>query len=197
MHARANIGLILGLVVLTTASCSSREKAAAAVERAETAITGQHADAIRYAPDAFREIMTAYTAARQSLDSGNYRDAIRSAEQAADQARALPAAIAAGKEALRPRWSELHGNLSLTITSLEARLAEVDRTGRRPAGVSAAHVVQARASLDTLRAGLQRAAGAWQGGSEADAIHAAERLQARGLAALELLGVRMGPHGAR
>jgi hypothetical protein len=141
--------------------------------------------------------MRIYSAARRSLDSGDYRAAVRSADEAVDSARALPAAIAAGREALRPRWGELHGNLSLTITSLENRLAEVDRTGRRPAGVSAAQLAEARAALDTLRAGLRNAAGAWAGGEQADALHAAERLQARGIAALELLGVRMGPHGAR
>jgi hypothetical protein len=196
MSQRPRIVCALPLV-LALSSCTSREDAATAVQQAESAITAQHADAIRYAPDAFAEIMTIYTAARRSLDSGDYRAAVRSAGDAATRARALPAAITAGKDALGPRWGEAHGNLSLTITSLEQRLADVDRTGRRPAGVTAAQVVEARSALDTLRAGLRRAAGAWEAGDLSDALHAAERLQARGIAALELVGVRMGPHGAR
>jgi hypothetical protein len=196
MSQRPRIVFALPLV-LALSSCTSREDAAAALQQAEAAITAQHADAIRYAPDAFQEIMTAYSAARRSLDSGDYRAAVRSAADAAAGARALPAAITAGKDALRPRWGELHGNLSLTITSLEQRLADVDRTGRRPAGVTAAQLAEARSALDTLRAGMRQAAGAWEAGDLSDALHAAERLQARGIAALELVGVRMGPHGAR
>jgi hypothetical protein len=196
MSQRLRIAFAL-LLLLGLWSCTSREDAAAALQQAESAITAQHADAIRYAPAAFGEIMTVYSTARRSLDSGDYRAAVRGAEDAAARARALPAAITAGKDALRPRWGEVHGNLSLTLSSLEKRLADVDRSGRRPAGVTAAQVAEARSALDTLRAGMRKAAGAWEAGDLADALHAAERLQARGVAALELIGVRMGPHGAR
>jgi hypothetical protein len=193
----ASRGLALWLVLMAGWSCTSREAATAALGEAEQAITAQHADAIRYAPDAFAEVMRLYSAARASRDSGDYRAAIQGARAAADRARALPAAISAGREALRPRWGELHGSLSLMISSLERRLAELDRSGRRPAGVTVQGVAQARSALDTLRTGLQRAAAAWQGGHQADAIHAAERLQPRGLAALEAVGVRMGAHGGQ
>jgi hypothetical protein len=185
------------LALFAASSCTSRGDAEEALRQAEAAITAQHAEALRYAPEAFTEVMRSYTAARQSLDSGDYRAAARNADGAAALARSLPAAIAAGREALGPRWGEVHGNLSLLISSLEKRLGEVDRAGRRPAGVTAAQVIEARAALDTLRVGLRRAAGAWDQGDRTEAIHAAERLQPRGLAALELLGVRMGPHGAR
>jgi hypothetical protein len=196
MFQHPRIAAVLPLV-LALSSCTSREDAAAALKEAETAITAQHADALRYAPDAFKEIMTVYAAARRSLDSGDYRAAIRNADDAAARARALPATITAGKDALRPRWGEVHGNLSLTISSLEQRLADVARTGRRPAGVTAAQLAEARSALDTLRAGMRQAAGAWEAGDLSDALHAAERLQVRGVAALELVGVRMGPHGAQ
>jgi hypothetical protein len=177
-------------------SCTSRADADRAIARAETTITAQHAEAIRYAPDSFATVMAVYSSARASRDSGDFKAAVRRAGQAADQARALPAAISAGRSALEPRWAELHGNLSLMVTSLERRLGEMEG-GRRPPGVTAAQVGQARLALDSLRTGLQRAAAAWQGGQRAEAVHAAERLQPRGQAALELVGVRMSPHGRR
>jgi hypothetical protein len=192
---RPAAGLALALLVLP--SCSSQKNAAAALRQAEEAITAQHAEALRYAPDAFRQVMAVYDSARRSLDSGDYRAASRFAEDAAERARNLPTAIAAGREAMQPRWGEVHGNLSLIVSSLERRLKEVDSTGRRPAGATAAQVSRARAALDTIRAGLRNAAADWQRGDRAEAIQTAERLQGQGLQALELLGVRMGPHGLR
>jgi hypothetical protein len=184
-------------LALFAPSCTSRREATGALRQAEEAITAQHAEALRYAPEAFRAVMAVYDSARLSLDSGDYREARRYAEDAAHQARALPTAIAAGRETFKPRWSEAHGNLSLLVSSLEKRLEEIDRTGRRPAGVTSAQVAQARAALDTVHAGLRSAAGAWERGDLSDAVQMVERLQARGLQALELLGVRMGPHGLR
>jgi hypothetical protein len=188
-------GLMLALLV--SPSCTSQDDAAAALRQAEEAITAQHAEALRYAPGAFRQVMEVYDSARRSLDSGDYRAARQGAEEAAERARTLPTAIAAGRDAMKPRWGEVHGNLSLIVSSLEQRLKVVDSTGRRPAGVTAAQVAQARAALDTVHAGLRDAAADWERGDLAEAVQTVERLQGRGLQALELLGVRMGPHGAR
>jgi hypothetical protein len=196
MESRLFSPLFVGLALLGLSSCTSRDDADRAISEAETAITAQHADAIRYAPDSFATIMTIYSSARASRDSGDYREAMQRAGEAADRARALPPAIAAGREALRPQWTELHGNVSLMISSLERRLGELEQ-GRRPAGMTVAKVTEARSVLDSLKTGLQRAAAAWDGGNQADAVHAAERLQPRGVAALELVGVRMSPHGAQ
>ena len=55
MSLRPRIASALSLL-LALSSCTSREDAAAALKEAEAAITAQHADAIRYAPDAFKEI---------------------------------------------------------------------------------------------------------------------------------------------
>jgi hypothetical protein len=186
------LALVVGAV-----ACTSRNDAQAALTAAEQAITAQHADAIRYAPDEFKAIMEMYTDARARFDEGDYRETIRRAEEVGQRARVLPAAIDAGRDALRPRWEELHGSLSLMIAALEKRLEEIDRTGRRPAGVTTAALGGARANLDTLRVGFHNAAAAWDRGDLGDALHAADRLQSRGFTALEVVGVRMGPHGAR
>lgn len=184
----------LAALVVAAAACTSREDAERALREAETAIAAQHADAIRYAPAAFREVMAAYAASRASLDSGRYREAVQQAEEVGRSARQLPAAITAGKEALRPQWEELSGNLAMMVTALDQRLAAVDR-GRRPAGVTTAQIAEAHAGLDSLRMGVDRATAAWQKGDLSDAVHAATRLQTRGREVLRLLGVDLGPHG--
>jgi hypothetical protein len=180
------------IMVVLNACAASREQADEALKAAEGAITAQHADAMRFAPESFAAVMDADRAARAAYEKEDWATAIAVAESTATQARRMAPAIAAGKEQAAARWPMVRDSVQAMLAALGERLAEVQRTRRYPDGMTAADVQLARTQVDSLSAGLDKARAAFDRGEVADAMHAAERVRMEAGAMMGAVGLRPG-----
>jgi hypothetical protein len=184
------------IMVVLNACAASRQQADEALKAAESAITAQHADAMRFAPESFAAVMEAYRTARAAYEKEDWAAAIAAAESTATQARRMAPAIAAGKEQAAARWPMVRDSAEAMLSALGERLAELQRTHRYPEGMTAADVQVARTQVDSLSAGLGKARAAFDRGDVADAIHAVERVQMEAGALMGAVGLRpASPHG--
>lgn len=184
------------MVVMLNACAASREQADEALKAAEGAITAQHADAVRFAPESFAAVMEAYRGARAAYEKEDWATAIAAAESTAAQARQMAPAIAAGKEQAAARWPAARDSAQAMLSALGERLADVQRTRRYPEGMTAADVQVARTQLDSLSAGLDKARAAFDRGDVAGAMHATERVRTEAGALMGVVGLRpANPHG--
>lgn len=189
---RSRLGVVLTLTLL--AGCATEQRAERALRASEDAITAQHADAIRYAPDTFKDIMDTYGAARTAFEARDYAAAIAGANDAAAKAKQLPAAIAAGKAALTARWDTVSTNVAMKLLALEKQVTALSGARRLPAGVTRADVTAARDDLPQLRGNWEKATAASQRGDVSDAMHAASQVETHVSTWLQKLGTQPG-HG--
>jgi len=188
--------VVLAGAVALAACTASQQKADEAIKGAEDAITAQHADAMRFAPDAFAAVMDTYSAAKKAYDEQDWATAIEQAEAAAAQARQFPAAIEDGKAKAQERWPAVRDSVDAMLTAIGGRLDEVLRTRQYPEGMTAADVQDRRARVDSLAAGLARAATEFDRGDLAGAMHATDRLRMEaGRIMMDLGLMPRNPHG--
>jgi hypothetical protein len=168
---------VLGLVVGAVACAATQQDADQALKETESAITAQHAEAIRFAPNAFAAVMQAYSAARKSYDAKDWAAAIAGAQDAATKARQLPAAITEGRDRAVAAWPTTQDSVRRMLAVVGERVGELERTRRYPIGVTAQDVAQARGMLDSLTASWDRAVREFETGDMAGALHASDQVK--------------------
>jgi hypothetical protein len=150
-------------LVVAGACGPSQQDAQTAIKEAEEAITAQHADALRYVPQAFSALMAGYDTAKTAFDAKDYDKAVTAAHQVTAAAKHdLSLAITRAKQQISDRLDVLRDSVQQTIAALDKRVG-----ARGPN----------RAALDSLRASMQMALAAEQKGDVADALHAVMRVQ--------------------
>lgn len=187
------MALVLGLGIV---GCSaSQQQADAALEAAQEVITAQHAEALRFAPDAFAAVMERYGVATASYDAQDWAAAIEAAEETAAQARQLTGAIADGRARAAADWPAMRDKVAEMLAMLDGRVADALRTRQYPEGVTADGLRAVQARIDTLETRLADA----DRGMEADlagALHAAEQIRAQAGSLMVEAGLRpRNPHG--
>lgn len=188
--------IIAPLVGGVLVGCASQKRADAALEEMGKAVTAQHVDAIRFAPDAFAGVMQSYNEARRLYTQKDWRGAIRAAREAQAKARALPPAIGEGRARAKAEWPARADSSRAMLSALETRLSEWRRSGKYPTGVSEEQAGQMRLVLDSLNTGLDQAQRAFDDGSLGDAVHAMDRIRRRaGQLAVAAGMARRNPHG--
>jgi hypothetical protein len=166
----------LAVVVVTSACGPSEQDAQAAIKEAEGAITAQHADALRYVPQAFTALMAGYDTAKVAFEAKNYRKAVTAAHQVTAAAKHdLSAAIIRARQQVSDRLRVLRDSVQQTIAALDAR---VGARGRN------------RSALDSLQTSMRKALAAEQRGDLADALHAVMRVQTAAAALSQEVGIR-------
>jgi len=188
---------VVAAVAMAVSGCAaSRQEADEALQAAESAITAQHAEAMRFAPEAFAAVMASYDSARTAYGQEDWGAAVGAAERAAERARQLAPAITAGREAAAAEWPAARDSVEAMLSALGSRLAEVQRSRQYPEGVTAADVRAALAKVDSLTAGLGKAQTAHEQGDLAGALHALERVRTQAGALMGSVGLRpRNPHG--
>jgi len=195
MKALRMVVTLAGAVALS-ACAASQQQADEAIKAAEEAVTAQHAEAIRFAPDAFAAVMESYSAAKDAYGKQDWPAAVELADSAAAQARQFPAAIAEGKAQAQARWPAARDTVGVMLTALGGRLDEVLRTRRYPDGTTAADVRAMRTRVDSLSAGLAKAGEQFDKGDLAGAMHASERIRMEAGQLMGQLGLMpRNPHG--
>jgi HEPN domain-containing protein len=148
----------------------TREIAAAEAQMEQA----RQAGADRYAPGQWREAQQALDQARAKVQSGDYRSALSSANEAADKARAAARASAPAKGVVKS---------STEMTQAEIRSTLDELASIRQAGISAQVPDEAFGELDQrteeARDASQRVAEMLEHGDVMDAQKAAAELKAR------------------
>jgi hypothetical protein len=189
----ARIGMTMALL---SACAASQQQADEALKSAEGAMTAQHADAIRFAPEEFRVVMASYDSARTAYEAEDWGAVVAVAGRTVGRARQLAPAIARGKEQAAARWPAVRDSVSAMLTALSERLADVQRTHDYPAGMTAMDLRAAQARIDTLTTGLQKAQRGFEMGDLTGALHAADRVRAQAGTLMASIGLRpRNPHG--
>jgi hypothetical protein len=193
MRSYRAAGAVLGLLA---AGCATQGRADKVMTRADSAVTAQHVDAIRFAPEAFQGVMTPYNAARKAYGAKDWRGAIKAGQEAITRAGQLGPAIEAGRTRAIAEWPARRDSTRAMLDLLASRLAEWTRTRHFPSDLSADKVHGMQLTVDTLDTGLDNAQKAFAGGDVSGAVHALDRVQQRIASIMQASGVApRPPHG--
>jgi hypothetical protein len=188
--------VVLAGAVALGACAVSQQRADEAIKAAEEAMTAQHAEAIRFAPEAFEAVMQSYGAARDAYERKDWAAAVEAAEQATAAARQFPAAIAVGKARAQEEWPAERDSVAAMLAALGGRLDDVLRTRRYPEGRTADDVRAMRARVDSLSAMLGTAGVEFDKGDLGGAVHASDRIRMEAGRLMGDLGLMpRNPHG--
>jgi hypothetical protein len=171
------VAVLLAAAVALSACAATQQDADGALKAAEEAMTAQHAEALRFAPDAFAAVMEVYRAARDAYEKQDWAAAIQAADSAAARARQFPAAIAEGRARAQAQWPAARDSVATMLAALGGRLDEVLRTRKYPEGMSADEIRAMRVRVDSLSAGLIRATVEFDKGDLRGAMHASDRIR--------------------
>jgi hypothetical protein len=160
-------------VVLTVAGvlgCSPEKPAQNAIAAAEEALAAASVDAQTYAADAYVMATTKIAEAKQALEQQDYKLATASAGEATTAIEGFAAAIETKKAELGEMWTALSGELPGTVTAIDARIEELSKMRRLPAGMTKATLDGAKASTAELRTMWGEAVAAFDGGNLMEAV---------------------------
>jgi hypothetical protein len=179
------------LTALALAACSdARGKAEAAITSADQAIAA--ADAGKVMPSEVQILTSAVQVARDTLAKGDAAAAQAIVADIPAKAADLAARVPAKRAELTAQLDTLGFAMQKNLAAIQAKVDEIDRTRRRPAGLTAA-------GLDSVRATLASAPGEWkqveadvQAGELDAAYGKGTTLRLKVSAALEAVGLVAG-----
>jgi len=169
---KRTLGLVVLLVVgLALASCGAQKQAATtAIATAETAWTAARDNVAKILPDDAKGIDDAIAAARASLEKGDVKAALASAQELPGKIQALSAGLEAKKAELTTQWQSLSAGLPGVVAEVQKKVDAIAKTKRLPAGVDQATFDDARNSLAQATQAWTEAQGAQSSGNLADAL---------------------------
>jgi hypothetical protein len=144
----------LALVGAVGGCASERGSAEGAIAAADSTLQSVATDAQAYVPDLYSAAGAKVAAARDDFEAGNYADALTKAQEAATEAGGLGAAITARKDELSAAWTALNDSVPGMVQAIQARVDELSRMRRLPAGVTAQ-------AVDGAKTALQEMTGTW------------------------------------
>lgn len=169
---KKTLGLVLLLVVgLALASCGAQKQAATtAIASAETAWTAARDNVAKILPDDAKGIDDALTAAKASLEKGDVKAALASAQELPGKITALTASLEAKKAELTTKWQSLSTGLPGVVAEVQKKVDAITKTKHLPAGVDQATFDEAKNSLAQATQAWTDAQGAQANGNLADAL---------------------------
>jgi len=165
----------------------SAEQAIAAVDSTMQTVA---ADAQAYAPDLYAAAGAKVAAAREDFAAGNYADALAKAQEAATEAGGLGAAITARKDELSAAWTAMSDSLPGMVQAIQARVDELSRMRRLPAGVTAQALDGAKATVQEMTATWGQATAAYGNGNLAEAATLGMTVKTKAAEAKTALGMK-------
>jgi len=144
--------------------------AQAALTAADTAVSGAKADGEKYVPEQFKALSDAAAAAKSKFDSGDYKGALEGAQAVATQAQTVVTAAAAKKTELMESWKALEGSVPAMVAGIQAKVMELGKAKKLPAGLDKAGLESAKTGLDATTATWAEAGTAFSTGDVLTAV---------------------------
>jgi hypothetical protein len=160
------------------AGCSSRGPAETALNSAEQALEGAKADLEAYVPDQYAALRAELNDARAKFDQGDYKSAMTAAQGLMPKIQEATTAAGQMKEEMGRMWSDLTTSVPPMIESLKARVEELSKMRKLPAGLTGEIVEQAKSDLMGVEQQWSQAMAAHQSGRVSEAVQMASAVKA-------------------
>jgi hypothetical protein len=183
---------LIALTLVGAVAGCARERGSAeqAIAAADSTLQTVAADAQAYVPDLYTAAGAKVAAARQDFEAGNYTDALAKAQEAATEAGGLGAAITARKDELSAAWTAMSDSLPGMVQAIQARVDELSKMRRLPAGVTAQALDDAKAALQEMTGSWNQATQAYGSGNLAEATSMASAVQTKAAEVRAALGMK-------
>ncbi len=178
------------------AACSQKDPAADAIAAAEGALAAVYEDAQKYLPERYAEVKGELDAARKAFEEERYADAIAAVKDVPAHAEALSNEVVTAKQQKlaeqNGEWARLSGSLPGLMTNIGARLGELGKMRRLPAGMDKQLLEEANAAYASGRSTWDEAGAAFNAGDLEAAVGKAKDVEGIAQDLVARLGMRTG-----
>jgi hypothetical protein len=186
--------LATSLAVAT--ACSQKDPAEEAITAAENALLAVYEDAQKYLPERYAEVKAEIDTARAAFKEERYADAIAAVKDVPAHAEELSKEVVTAKQRrlseLNADWARLSGSLPALVSGIGARLAELGKMRRLPAGMDKQLLDEANAAYGSAQAAWSEAGAAFTAGDLESAVGKARDVEAMAQDLVARLGMQAG-----
>jgi hypothetical protein len=187
----------LALAAFLLAGCANQmEPAKKAIEGIEAAVAAAGPDATKYIPDEVQAVTSQISDLKMKFDQKDYKGVLAAAPAVLAQAQALAASAAAKKakmlEALTGEWSGLAASLPAQVAAIQGRVDALSKAKKLPAGIDAAALEAAKASLTDATTLWGQATAAQAAGDMQQAVTLAKQVKEKADGLMTALGMSAG-----
>jgi len=181
----------LAFVGAALAGCGrDKEIAEKDVKMAEQAVASVQEAGSSLLPDRVKAVNAVIEKAKDQLIAGDYRAAMKAAQESLVEAQALPAAVAARKAELTTAFKALADAVPPMLARVKARLDSILTSKHLPAGVDPGKVAVLKDDLPGWQEEWRTATASFESGQLAAAVTQASAVKARAEDAKALLGLQ-------
>ena len=195
MNRLIRIAALATLLVVATA-CSQKDPAEDAIAAAENALMVVYEDAQKYLPERYAEVKAEIDAARAAFKEERYSDAIAAVKDVPAHAEELAKEVVTAKQQrlseLNADWARLSGSLPGLVSGIGARLDELGKMRRLPAGMDKQLLDEANAAYGSAQAAWNEAGAAFTAGDLESAVGKARDVEAMAQDLVARLGMQAG-----
>lgn len=180
-------------IALLLAGCShnaQKEATEAAVNAAQTAISGLQSDVAKYVPDQLSAAQSEIQQAQSALAKNNYDVALAYARSAIDKAKNLSAASNQKRDELLQNWNSVNQIMPKTLDAVKWRLWAFSHGAKFSAGMDSTTLEAAREQYANLKEAWAAAVATYQRGELASASEQATALKEQLPQLLASLGMK-------
>jgi len=183
-------------LVLAVTACSQKDPAQEAITAAEGALAAVYDDAQKYLPERYAEVKAELDAGRKAFEEERYADAITAVKDVPAHAEALSKEVVTAKQQklseLNADWARLSGSLPGLMTNIGARLAELGKMRKLPAGMDKQLLEEANAAYTSAQAAWDGAGAAFTAGDLETAVGRARDAEGTAQDLVARLGMQAG-----
>lgn len=181
--------VVLGLFV---AGCSmSKEPAEKAIKSAEGVFNAIKGEAMKYAAVETQAVEKAILAAKDKYDRNEYDAAFKLATELPDKINQLAAISGARKAEWLKGWESAGKELPAMLDALQARVEELSKRKKLPAGIDKAKIEEAQAAQAALTQAWTEAKNTHAAGDLIDAVTKAKAAREKTVEAMTALGMQV------
>lgn len=189
-QARYFLTGLMAAGLLALAACSSQqEPAQQAFSAADSALAAVREDAGRYVPDQLTQVEASLSHLKTQLEKKDYRSVLAGASGLNASIARLKDEAASRRADYEAEWDMFEGDLGSMVEAIQSRVDTLSKARRLPANLTRDAFDGAKAGLDELKATVESAKTAFEGGNALDAVTIAKGAQAKGREVLALLGM--------
>jgi shikimate kinase len=185
----ARVAVLAWLGTLLVGCGRDKEIAEKDVKAAEQAVAAVQEDGSKLIPDRMKAVNAVIEKAKDQLISGDYRGAMKAAEESMVEAQRLPAAIATKKAELTTAFNVIADSVPAMFAAVKARLDSILTSKHLPAGVDPGKVAVLKDELPGWQDEWHAATASFQSGNLAAAVRQATAVKARAEDARVILGL--------
>ena len=183
----------LALVCAATLACNSgKAPAEEAMKVAEEAVAGAQTEAANLVPDDMKSLSDDMAAARASMEKGDYKTALASAQAIQQKANDVLAKAKTKKDELTAAWTPLSDSVPKMLDAIKSRVDILSQSKKLPKGMDAAKLASAKDGLAAATAGWGEAQEAFKAGKWSDAIAKGTSAKDKATEVMATLGMQAG-----